>query len=98
MENFSIEYHNELIRVESIGMETTEKYRLTYEDGRWLTMDKRPDDTKTVATFNANVSYSTATVWVVESKSEGPDWINMEQLQVVGEIITRKAHELENAA
>ena len=98
MENFSIEYHNELIRVESIGMDLTEKYQLEYEDGRWLTIGKRPDDTKTVATFNANISYSTATVWVIEGKSEGPDWINMEQLQVVGEIITRKAHELENAA
>jgi len=96
MEKFSIEYHNELIRIASHGIESVEKYRLSYDDGRWLIMDKRPDDTKTVATFNANISYSTATVWAVESKSEGPDWVNTEQLQVIGELITRKEQELEN--
>jgi hypothetical protein len=78
------------------GTESIEKYRLSYDDGRWLVMDKRPDDTKTVATFNANISYSTATVWAVESKSEGPDWVNTEQLQVIGELIARKEQELEN--
>jgi len=98
MEKFSIEYHNELISVTPLGIESIEKYRLSYQDGRWLIMDKRPDDTKTVATFNANISYSTATVWAIESKSEGPDWINTEQLQVIGEIIARKAQEHENAA
>ena len=96
MEKFSIEYHNELIRIAAHGIESVEKYRLSYDDGRWLIMDKRPDDTKTVATFNANISYSTASVWAVESKSEGPDWVNTEQLQVIGELITRKEQELEN--
>ncbi|MEP6727454.1 MAG: hypothetical protein ABJC98_16665 [Bacteroidota bacterium] len=96
MEKFSIEYHNEPISIEPMGIEQIEKYRLTYGDGRWLVMDKRPDDTKTVATFNANISYSTASVWAVESKSEGPDWINTEQLQVIGELIARKEQEMEN--
>ena len=96
MEKFSIEYHNEPISIEPTGIAPIEKYRLTYGDGRWLVMDKRPDDTKTVATFNANISYSTASVWAVESKSEGPDWINTEQLQVIGELIARKEQELEN--
>ncbi len=97
MEKLSIEYHNELISVTPVGLESADKYQLTYQDGRWLVMEKRPDDTKTVATFNANISYSTATVWAIESKSEGPDWINAEQLQVIGEIIARKSNELEHA-
>ena len=97
MEKFSIEYHNELIRITAPETESVEKYRLSYDDGRWLMMSKRPDDTKTVATFNANISYSTATVWTVESKSEGPDWVNTEQLQVIGELIARKEQELENS-
>lgn len=97
MKTFSIEYHNELIRIEPIeaDSESNEKYKLTYPDDRWLIMDKRPDDTKTVATFNANISYSTATVWAIENKSEGPDWINTEQLQVIGEMIARRQQELE---
>ena len=95
METLSIEYHNELIMVAPAGIESIEKYKLSYNDGRWLIMHKRPDDTKTVATFNANISYSTATVWAVESKSEGPDWVNAEQLQVIGEIIERKSKEAE---
>lgn len=97
MKTFNIEYHNELISIEPIDSETNDKYRLGYQDGRWLVMDKRPDDTKTVATFNANISYSTATVWAIEEKSEGPDWINTEQLQVIGEIIARKAQEHESS-
>ena len=97
MKTFNIEYHNEQIRIEPIeaDSESSEKYRLDYNDGRWLVMDKRPDDTKTVATFNANISYSTATVWAIEKKSEGPDWINAEQLQVIGEMISRKQQEFE---
>lgn len=98
MENFSIDYHNEHISVSDMHIESLEKFRLSYPDGRWLVMEKRPDDSKTVATFNANISYSTATVWAIESKSEGPDWINAEQLQVIGEIIARKAQEHERAA
>lgn len=98
MKTFSIDYHREHITIEFIGMESLEKYKLMYEDGRWLIMDKRPDDTKTVATFNDNISYSTASVWAVESKSEGPDWINREQLQVIGEIISNKQKELEHSA
>jgi len=96
MEPLSIEYHNQAIKVSPIEGESTDKYKLTYQDGRWLIMDKKPDDSKTVATFNANISYSTATVWAIEDKSEGPDWVNTEQLQVIGEIITRKAQELQH--
>ena len=98
MEPFSIEYHNQVIKVLPIEGESTDKYKLTYQDGRWLTMDKKPDDSKTVATFNANISYSTSMVWAIEDKSEGPDWVNAEQLQVIGEIITRKAQEFQHTA
>jgi len=95
MKSFSIEYHNEVIAVEPIEAAANEQYRLGYKDGRWLIMGKRPDDTKTVATYNENISYSTATVWAVENKSEGPDWINPEQLQVIGELVSRKEREMQ---
>ncbi|HTL08641.1 MAG TPA: hypothetical protein VL307_10305 [Chitinophagaceae bacterium] len=98
MEQFSIEYHNQVIRISPIEGESTDRYKLTYQDDRWLIIDKKPEESKTVATFNASVSYSTATVWAIEQKSEGPDWVNTEQLQVIGEIITRKAQELQHTA
>jgi hypothetical protein len=93
MNRFNIEYHHDQISIEPVNETSNEQYRLSYHDGRWLVMGKRPDDTKTVATFNDNISYSTATVWAIEQKSEGPDWINMEQLQVIGEMIQRRAQE-----
>ena len=98
MKEFSIDYHREHINIEFIGIEGLEKYRLSYDDGRWLVMDKRPDDTKTVATYNDNISYSTASVWAIESKSQGPDWINREQLQVIGEIISNKQKDINHSA
>jgi hypothetical protein len=98
MNTFSIDYHNDQIMIESINETSNEQYHLSYRDGRWLVMGKRPDDTKTVATYNDNISYSTATVWAIEKKSEGPDWINMEQLQVIGELISRRAQENHRAA
>ena len=97
MKSFSIEYHNELISIEPVEAASNEQYRLNYNEGRWLVMGKRPDDTKTVATYNENISYSTATVWAVENKSEGPDWINPEQLQVIGELVTRKEKEMSSS-
>jgi len=98
MKKFSIEYHNESIGIETFEKESTpnEQYRLDYNDGRWLIMGKRPDDTKTIATFTENISYSTATVWAIENKSEGPDWVNTEQLQVIAELIARKKQEMES--
>ena len=97
MKTFNIEYHHDIITITPMESELNDKYRLDYTDGRWMIIDKRPDDTKTVATFNANISYSTATVWVAENKSEGPDWLNSEQLQVIAEIMLRKEQELGNS-
>jgi hypothetical protein len=91
MKTFEIEYHDEVIRVS-----VEDNYKLSYPDGRWLILKKRSDDTGVVSSFNDNTSYSTASVWAVESKSEGPDWVNREQLQVIGELVVRKELELEN--
>lgn len=97
MRSFSLSFHNENIRIEAVDNVSNKQYQLRYADGRWLVMGKRPDDTKTVATYNENISYSTASVWAIESKSEEPDWINMEQLQVIGELIQRKEKEIKLA-
>ena len=94
MKHFNVEYHNDNIQVSPVEGLANEQYRLDYPDGRWLIMGKRPDDTKTVATYNENISYSTATVWAIESKAGGPDWVNTEQLQVIGELIARKEQEI----
>lgn len=93
MKTFEIEYHNEVIRVSA-----ADGYKLSYPDGRWLILEKRSDDTGIVSIFNDNTSYGATSVWAVKSKSEGPDWVNREQLQVIGELVVRKEMELENSA
>jgi len=93
MKTFEIEYHSESVRVSA-----DENYKLSYPDGRWMIIEQRSDDTGVVSTFNDNTRYGANSVWVVESKSEGPDWVNREQLQVIGELVVRKEMELENSA
>ena len=92
MKAFDIEYHNQQIQVSG-----EQNYKLTYPDGRWLVIEKQSGDTGTVSIFNDNAKYGTTSMWVVQSKSEGPDWVNREQLQVIGELVVRKAAENENA-
>ncbi|MFT3937161.1 MAG: hypothetical protein QM726_26350 [Chitinophagaceae bacterium] len=94
MSSFSIMYHHEPIAVKPVDAGATETYHLQYKDGRWLLIEKRPDDSKTVATFNDNISYSTSFVWTIAEKSEGPDWVNTEQLQVIAELISVKRNAL----
>ncbi len=91
MKAFDIEYHNEVIQV-SAG----NHYKLSYPDDRWLVIQKQTGDTGTVSLFNDNTNYATTSMWVVQSKSEGPDWINREQLQVIGELVVRKEKEAEH--
>lgn len=93
MEKTTIEYHGEKIAVELPVEDAQQQYRLVFPGNRWLVMSQHPDDTKTVATYNDNISYSTGTVWAIDAQSEGPDWINAEQLQVLGEIILRRLSE-----
>lgn len=90
MKAFDIEYHDERIKVSG-----DDNYRLTYPDGRWLVLEKQAGDTGTVSIFNDNTNYGTISMWVIQSKSEGPDWVNREQLQVIGELVVRKGKEAE---
>lgn len=85
---FEIVYRNQVIKVVP-----GKSYRLIFPDGRWLLIGRYPDDTHTTAVDNANISYSTAFVWVIEDKTGGPDWLNPEQVQVLGELIHRKETE-----
>ena len=93
MKTFEIEYHNETIRVAAEG-----NYKLSYPDGRWLILGKQLDDTGTVSIFNDNINYGAASVWTIQDKSEGPDWVNKEQAQVIGELVLRKEMSVENSA
>ena len=86
--NFSIEYHNDSIKVESNG-----GYRLTWPDKRWLLIKCLEDYSKTQASTDEATRQITPCQWTIESTSGGPDWINREQLQVVGELINRKEQE-----
>jgi hypothetical protein len=86
--NFTVEYHNNSIKVE-IG----DNHRLTWPDGRWLLMNCQEDYSKTQASTDADTRQIAPYQWVVDSTSGGPDWINREQLQVVGELISRKEQE-----
>jgi hypothetical protein len=88
--NLTLEYHNNAITVES-----GENYRLTWPDGRWLIMNCQEDYSKTQASTDADTRHIIPCQWTVESTSGGPDWINREQLQVVGELIGRKEKEQE---
>jgi hypothetical protein len=90
MKNFSVVYHNNSIKVE-----TVDGYRLVFPDDRWLIMDLKEDFSKTVASSDADTRQQTPTQWVITSTSGGPDWINREQLQVIGELISRKVQEPE---
>lgn len=78
------------IIVQSPAEDEQQRFHLTFPGDRWLIMSQHPDDMKTVATYNDNISYSTGTVWAIDEQSEGPDWINTEQLQVLGEIVLRR--------
>jgi len=91
MKAFDIEYHDQRIQVNAEN-----NYKLTYPDDRWLVIEKQSGDTGTVSIFNDNTNYGTTSMWVIQSKSEGPDWVNREQLQVIGELVVRKEKELEN--
>ena len=93
MKTFEIEYHNEIIRVAADG-----NYKLSYPDGRWLILEKQLDETGTVSIFNDNINYDVAPVWTIQDKSEGPDWVNKEQAQVIGELALRKEMSVENSA
>lgn len=88
MKTFEIEYHGETITITP-----GDGYKLSYADGRWLTIKQQSDDTGVVSIFNDNIDYRTAAVWVIDKKSEGPDWMNREQLQVIGELVSRKEKE-----
>jgi hypothetical protein len=90
---FDIVYQDQVIKVTPDS-----HYRLTFPDGRWLLVGRHPDDTRTTSVENANISYSMAFVWVVEDASAGPNWLNHEQVQVIGELIKRKETELEEEA
>jgi hypothetical protein len=90
--DFEIMYHDEVISVNSRN-----NYRLSFPGNRWLTIHCYPDDTQTTPVENANISYSLASVWVVEEKSPGPDFLTNEEVQVIGELIKRKEIELNNA-
>jgi hypothetical protein len=83
-----VEYHNERIIAE-----TGENYRLTWPDGRWLIMEYKEDHSKTMASSDADSRHITPSLWMVDSTSGGPAWINREQLQVLGELIKRKEQE-----
>jgi hypothetical protein len=85
---FTLEYHNESIRIE-----TGSHYRLTWPDGRWLTMECKDDYSKTQASSDASTRQIIPNQWTIIEISGGPDWINREQLQVVGELIVRKEPE-----
>jgi hypothetical protein len=91
MKHFSIGYHNDNIKVE-----TGDDYRLIFPDGRWLVMDLKEDFSKTIASSDPDIRQHTPTHWVITSTSGGPEWINREQLQVMGELISRKVQEPEN--
>jgi hypothetical protein len=67
---------------EIIRVLAEDNYTLSYPDGRWLILEKKSDD---------------APVWLVKNKSKGPDWMNREQAQVIGELLHRKEMELENS-
>ncbi|MEP6749130.1 MAG: hypothetical protein ABJB86_15460 [Bacteroidota bacterium] len=85
---FTVEYHNESIRIEKGS-----HYRLTWHDGRWLTIECKDDYSKTQASSDEGVRQIIPSKWTVIETSGGPDWINREQLQVVGELILRKEPE-----
>jgi hypothetical protein len=88
--NFEITYNGQVIKIQSGNT-----YGVHFPDGRWLSVNRYPDDTKTVPVENENISYSLAFVWVVEDKSPGPGWLSNEQVQVIGELIRRKEIELD---
>ncbi len=90
MKKFSISYHNE-----SIAVEQDEHFRLIFPGNRWLTIKNQEDFSKTIASSDEATRQNIPSEWVVVSTSGGPDWVNREQLQVLGELINRKAAEQE---
>lgn len=85
MKNFSVAYHNDTIRVEG-----DEQYRLTFPDDRWLDVKLQADYSRVVASSDSDTRQTAPEEWVILSTSGGPDWINREQIQVIGELISRK--------
>ncbi|MEO6314383.1 MAG: hypothetical protein ABIU63_09735 [Chitinophagaceae bacterium] len=85
---FTVVYHNEKIDVQA-----GEHYRLTWPDGRWLVMDCKDDYSKTPASSDAEARQVISCIWVIETSSGGPDWVNREQLQVIGELLKRREQE-----
>lgn len=91
MKHFSIVYHNDTIKVE-----TGNSYKLIFPDDRWLIMDCKEDYSKTIASSDADTRQQIPSEWVITSTSGGPDWLNREQLQVLGELVNRKVQEPQN--
>ncbi|MEP6746313.1 MAG: hypothetical protein ABJB86_01235 [Bacteroidota bacterium] len=87
--DFEICYHDQVVTIHA-----GDNYRLTFPDGRWVLIHCYPDDTQTTSVDNANISYSLASVWVIEDKAPGAGFLTTEEIQVVGELIKRKEAEL----
>jgi hypothetical protein len=91
MNQFNIQYKDVTIEVTA-----AEHYHIVFPDGKWMNLQKYPDDTKTMPVENENISYSYAFVWVVENQSQETNWLSEEEVQAIGEIIRKKDQELEN--
>lgn len=89
MKHFTIEFHSQAIQVEQNG-----EIKLIFPDGRWLTMEKREDYSQTVASSDEDSRQSIPTHWAVLRTSGKPDWVNREQVQVLGELVTRHAESM----
>jgi hypothetical protein len=90
--NFTLEYHHDSIKVA-----TGDNYQLTWPDGRWLKIHCQEDYSKTEASSDAGTRQMVSSQWVIDATSGGPDWVNREQLQVIGELINRKEQEFDRS-
>ena len=72
------------------------EYKLTFPDGRWITMEQKEDFSQTVASSDEDSRQNIPTHWIVLRTSGKPDWVNREQVQVLGELVIRHSPAVNN--
>ena len=92
MKNFSLAFRTEIITVS-----VDKHYRLGFPGGKWMVIQKYPNDAKTTPVSNENISYSTTFVWRIESQSPATSWLSESDLQELGELVRKKDQQLENS-
>jgi hypothetical protein len=88
MNTHTLNFHSKTILAERIEKGTSEMYKLSWPDGRHLVMEQQ-DEIRTESTTGVFERETNNTRWVIVYDDGGPAWVNTEQLQVIGELVTR---------